>query len=179
MDRPAEIRRISESDLDGQQPALTALLVDAVESGASVGFLPPLSVDGAHRYWQGVKNALRAGGRALFAAYEGDEIVGSVQLDLATMPNGLHRAEVMKLFVHRRARRQGIGRALMTAVEDFARSQQRYLLVLDTRAGDLAEKLYESMGYVRAGSIPNFARSATGALDATVIMYKWLDRALG
>jgi len=176
MDRPAEIRRISESDLDGQLPALTALLVDAVESGASIGFLPPLSADGAGRYWQGVKNALQAGGRILFAAYDGDQIVGSVQLDLATMPNGLHRAEVMKLFVHRGARRRGIGRGLMLAVEDFARSQQRNLLVLDTRAGDLAEKLYESMGYVRAGSIPNFARSATGGLDATVIMYKWLDR---
>ena len=126
-----------------------------------------------------MKHALQAGGRELFAAYDGNHIVGSVQLDLATMPNGLHRAEVMKLFVHRRARRRGIGRALMAAVEDFARSQHRYLLVLDTRAGDLAEKLYESMGYVRAGTIPNFARNATGALDATVIMYKWVDRSVG
>jgi acetyltransferase len=176
MGGPPEIRQISESEIEPQLPALTALLVDAVESGASIGFLPPLSAEAARRYWLTVRGALAAGGRTLFAAYENQEILGAVQLDLAPMPNGQHRAEVMKLFVHTQARRRGIGRALMTHLEKFALAQRRNLLVLDTRAGDAAEKLYESMGYIRAGMIPRYVASASGSLDATVIMYRWLDR---
>jgi GNAT superfamily N-acetyltransferase len=71
--------------------------------------------------------------------------VGAVQLDLAERPNALYRAEVMKLFVHRRARRQGIGRILMGAVELAAMEAGRSLLVLDTRKGDPSEQLYLSI----------------------------------
>jgi acetyltransferase len=145
-----------------------------VEDGASVGFLPPLSAADARGYWRAVLQAVSGGTRVLLVALDDGDVLGSVQLDLATMPNARHRAEVMKLVVHRRARRAGIGRALMLAVEQAAREAGRTLLVLDTRRGDAAERLYERLGYTRVGVIPRYARSATGALDDTVYFYREL-----
>ena len=171
-----EIRTIAAERLDEDLAALAALLQDAVDSGASVGFVPPLDAGEARRYWAGVRATVTAGTRILLAAVEGGAILGSVQLDLATMPNARHRAEVMKLMVHRAARRRGIGRALMRALEEAARRADRRLLVLDTRAGDPAEQLYLALGYARAGVIPHYALSAAGTLDATVYMYRDLGR---
>jgi acetyltransferase len=119
---------------------LAGQLIDAVESGASVGFLPPLGKGQARAYWQEVIDTMRQGRRALLAALDGDLIQGSVQLDLETRANGNHRAEAMKLFVHRRARRRGLARALMSEIETVARRMGRTLLVMDTRKGGEAER---------------------------------------
>jgi len=157
------------------EPALAALLRDAVDSGASLGFLPPLVPATAATYWQGVFADIESGSRVLLAARGADGgIVGSAQLELAMRENGRHRAEVAKVMVLREARRQGIGRALMLAAEDQARRLGRSTLILDTRAGDPSERLYASVGWQRVGEIPRFARSAGGALDATAFYYKLL-----
>jgi ribosomal protein S18 acetylase RimI-like enzyme len=161
-------------------PALVEILRDTVAGGASVGFLPPLSADEALAYWHTVIAALRDGSRRLLVVRdEGGRVVGTVQLDLATRPNGLHRAEVAKLMVHRAARRRGLGRALMLAAEAEARRLRRTTLVLDTRQGDPSELLYRSLGWTCAGTIPRYARSAGGALDTTAIYYRLLDPAAG
>lgn len=170
-----EIRTVSPEQLDEDVASFIALLQDAVDSGASVGFVPPLDPGGARSYWTGVRNAVVGGNRILLAAVEKGDILGSVQLDLPAMPNARHRAEVMKLMVHRAARRRGIGKALMLALEDAARRINRRLLVLDTRVGDAAEQLYLTLGYLRAGVIPRYALSADGTLDATVYMYREVD----
>ena len=155
--------------------ALAALLVDAVDSGASIGFLPPLGSDEAAEYWESVAAAVREGSRLLLIAREDDRPVGTVQLALAMRANGRHRAEVIRLMVHRAARRQGIGRALMLAVEAEARWLGRTTLVLDTRQGDPSETLYRTLGWTLAGSIPRYARSADGALHTTAVYYKLLE----
>ena len=156
--------------------ALAELLCDAVDSGASVGFLPPLTDDEATAYWRSVIACVGAGSRVLVVARGDDgQVVGSAQLDLALQTNGRHRAEVQKVMVHTKARRRGIGRALMRAVEDRARQAGRTTLVLDTRQGDPSERLYAAMGYRRAGVIPAYARSANGTLHATAFYYKLLD----
>jgi len=162
-----ELRAIESRDAAG----LRRLLIDDVEDGASIGFLPPLSEAEAERYWSGV------GGEdvVLWVARQGDDIVGTVQLHLCGKPNGAHRAEIAKLMVSPLARRRGIARSLMEAAEARARAEGRSLLVLDTREGDPSNVLYASLGYIRAGRIPSFARSANGALDATIIYYKALD----
>lgn len=151
---------------------LTDLLIDAVESGASIGFLPPLARDTAIDYWRGIFADIDRGHRVLLAAFDGDRVVGSVQLELATRPNALHRAEVQRLLVHRSARRRGYGEALMQRLELVALERNRSLLVLDTRYGDAAEHLYQKMGYTRAGVIPSYAKSAGGALDSTAFYYR-------
>jgi len=155
-------------------PDLTELLRDAVDSGASIGFLPPLSADSAHDYWRGIFDEIDVGRRLLLVASSETRVVGTVQLELATKPNALHRAEVQRLLVLRSYRRQGIAEQLMRQLESCARQLRRTLLVLDTRQGDPSELLYQKLGYTRAGTIPGYARSATGAFDATAFYYREL-----
>ena len=154
---------------------LVELLQDAVDSGASVGFLPPLSRETAQDYWLDVVRDIDVGRRIILGALDGAQLVGAVQLELATKANALHRAEVQRLFVHRSARRRGIGERLMRELEELALKHGRTLLVLDTRQGDPSELLYQKLGYTKAGAIPSFARSASGALDATVFYYRELE----
>jgi ribosomal protein S18 acetylase RimI-like enzyme len=159
-----EANRLDEREIG----ALAEVLIGVVEAGASVGFLPPLSRDEAHTYWRGV---LAPDIRLLIAENE-TGIVGTAQLALAMRANGRHRAEVSKVLVHPSAQRQGIGRALMEALEPIARREDRSLLFLDTREGDPSNRLYRSLGYLEAGRIPDYARSADGSLHATVFYYK-------
>jgi ribosomal protein S18 acetylase RimI-like enzyme len=171
----AEIVSIGAELARERLPELVALLQDAVAGGASIGFLPPLSDVEATAYWDGIIADLASGTRVLLVAMRDGRVVGSVQLEPAGRANGAHRAEVQRLIVHRDARRQGLGRTLMDALEDHARTIGRTLLVLDTREGDPSEALYARCGYTRVGVIPRYARSATGTLDGTVYYYKHLD----
>jgi len=153
---------------------LSDLLMDAVDSGASVGFLPPLVRPAADAYWRSVIAAMLDGSRVLLVAMEGDVLQGSVQLQLEMRANGNHRAEAMKLFVHRRARRRGLAKGLMSAVESTAGKLGRTLLLMDTRKGREAHRMCESLGYTQFGEVPNYARSADGQLHTTVFFYKQL-----
>jgi acetyltransferase len=169
------IKSISPAEGLAVLPQLIHLLQDTVDSGASVGFLPPLSDEGARHYWQSVFQEVAQGTCILLVAFSSDQIIGSVQLALATKPNARHRAEVQKLFVLSNQRRQGIGQALMERIEQVAHEHGRTLLVLDTRQGDNAERLYRRSGYQEAGIIPFYAQNADGRLDGTVIFYKLLE----
>lgn len=155
----------------GQFHELCALLADSVEGGASVGFLSPLSLEKAGEYWRMVADALPSG-LALFIAEDTGSIVGSVQLAPCARENGLHRAEIQKLFVLRSHRGRGIATQLMHAAQTHALSLGRTLLVLDTHEGSKAQALYEHLGWARAGSIPDYAASPDGTLHGTVIFYK-------
>jgi acetyltransferase len=170
-----EIITLHPEDAAKWLPQLVGLLQDGVDSGASVGFLAPLSDVEAQHYWAKVFGQVSQHDRIVLAAVHEGAIVGSVQLELASMPNALRRAEVQKLLVLRPWRRQGIGEALMTAIEQAARQERRQLLVLDTRLGDAAERLYARIGYRRVGVIPKFALNSAGTLDATVIFYRDLS----
>jgi len=167
------VEPMTVADVEAERPALIALLQDAVDSGASVGFLPPLAADEASAYWTSVIGGLREGSRVLLGARDAAlGLVGSAQIELAMRANAAHRAEVAKVMVHRRARRRGVGRALMVAAEEHARQLGRTTLILDTRQGDPSEVLYRAVGWTFAGAIPDYARSASGALDATAFYYK-------
>lgn len=147
------------------------LLSVVVEGGASIGFLPPLGLGEAEAYWRSVV----APDVLLLGAFADGALAGTVQLHLCMKANGNHRVEIAKLMTHPRFRRSGIGRALMEAAETIAKEMGKKLLVLDTRDGDPSNLLYTSLGYVKAGSIPHFARSANGELDATNLYYKELE----
>jgi acetyltransferase len=168
------IRRVHADELPQLTPQLSGLLQDAVTGGASIGFLPPLSQAEADSYWQEVAAALNGKNRLMLIAEDGGTLVGTVQLDLAGRANGSHRAEVAKLMVHSARRRRGIARLLMQAIEEAAHQAGRTTLILDTREGDPSEQLYLKMGYTRAGTIPEYARSTDGTLHTTVFMYKLL-----
>jgi acetyltransferase len=169
---PPVLRRILTDDLSLLEP-LAELLIDAVHSGASIGFLAPLSRSTAEQYWRGVLSAV--GELLLLWVAEIDgRVVGSVQLALCDKDNGRHRGEVQKLFVHRSARGHGIATRLMNEVEAEARRRQRTLLVLDTLLGSQAEDVYRHLHWTRAGEIPDYAASPAGELFPTVVYFKAL-----
>jgi len=149
--------------------SLSELLIETVNDGASIGFLPPLKHIEAEKYWN---NTLKPE-VVLYIATINNEIVGSVQLYLDTKQNGAHRAEIGKLMTHPKFRRKGIGRLLMETAENRAEKENRSLLVLDTREGDPSNHLYSSLGFIEAGRIPYYAKSANGDLHTTVFYYKF------
>ncbi|MGW0148457.1 N-acetyltransferase family protein [Streptomyces sp. NPDC003333] len=153
---------------------LAALLVDTVAAGSSVGFLASLDLADAETWWTGRAEAVDDGHLAVWAAYDGEHVVGTVSLAFADKPNSRHRAEVVKLMVHPRARGRGLGRTLLTAAETAAADAGITLLHLDTETGSPAERLYGSVGWTRAGVIPDFATSPDGQPRPTTIYYKRL-----
>ncbi|HEX3148593.1 MAG TPA: GNAT family N-acetyltransferase [Gemmataceae bacterium] len=153
---------------------LMALLDDAVQDGASVGFLAPLDRTMGEDYWRDRCREVAQGRRMILLAREQARMVGSVQLAFAGQQNGAHRAEIERLLVARSARRRGIGTALMRAAEAAAIEQGRTLLILNTRTGDPAHALYLRLGYQEAGTIPKFARNPDGTWNTTSILFKHL-----
>lgn len=154
--------------------ALADVLIDCVKGGASVSFMWPLTRAKAEAFWRSVAQSVTHGERALLVAEDAnDQIVGTVQVIWAQPENQPHRGDVSKMLVHRRARRGGVGAALLAAAEQCAREAGKTLLVLDT-ASDDAERLYERGGWVRCGVIPNYALFPDGAPCATIVFYKSL-----
>ena len=153
---------------------LSAVLVDCVEGGASVSFMPPLSLARAAAYWRSLAASVARGERVIIAAEEAAAgIVGTVQLLLDLPENQPHRGDIAKMLVHRRARRRGVGAALLAAAEQAARDAGRSLLVLDTASAEAA-RLYARHGWQRCGEIPEFALWPDGTPCATTIYFKSL-----
>ena len=168
------IRRLQTVD-ETQIRQLAGVLVDCVEGGASVSFMLPLTRDRAVAFWRRVADDVGAGRRALLVAEDAHGICGTVQLVLDLPENQPHRADVSKMLVHRRARRQGLGAALMAAAERTALECGRTLLVLDAVTGGDAARLYERLGWVRVGDIPDYALFPRGGFCSTTVYYRRLD----
>ncbi len=164
------LRRLHALD-DAQIDELAGVLIDCVEGGASVSFMHPLPRDRAAAFWRRVGRGVAAGERALLVAEDARGLCGTVQLVLDQPENQPHRADLSKLLVHRRARRQGLGEALMRAAEATGRECGKTLLVLDT-ANDEAERLYERLGWERVGVIPGYALLPHGGLCGTTVYYR-------
>jgi acetyltransferase len=158
---------------DSDIRTLALLLVDAVESGAAVSFLAPLTLERAEDWWRRTLSTAPSG--AIFlVARDAEGIVGTVQLHPAWAPNQPHRAEIAKLLVHRRRRRKGLGAELMRNIEEAARRGGFRLLTLDAKRGEAAERLYRSTGWTPAGTIPRYALDPDGTPHDAVIFYKEL-----
>lgn len=173
-DTTVRIEPVSDRDLNRVQRPLAGLLTSCVEAGAGIGFVLPLSLAKAERFWAGQAGALESGSSHVWAAWQKEALVGTVTLALARQDNGGHRAEVAKLMVHPATRRQGIARLLLDRLEEKARTLGRTLLVLDTVTGGTAEGMYARFGYQRVGVIPDFAAGARGGFEATTVFYKRL-----
>ena len=168
------IERLALPASDSDIHELAGLLADAVNSGAAVSFVAPLTFERAEAWWRSTI-AAAASNAIILVARDADGIAATVQLHPAWAPNQPHRADIAKLVVHRRSRRTGLGSALMQAIEDEARQAGFSLLTLDTRQGDVAEHLYRRLGWTEVGAIPGFALDPDGTqLHGTVIFYKQL-----
>ena len=170
------LRRLTGLD-ETQVRGLAQVLCDCVDGGASVGFMQPLTAERAQLFWRGVAGGVARGERVLLVAEDAaGAIVGTVQLVLAQPENQPHRADVAKMLVHRSARRNGAGAALMRAAEQEAARACKTLLVLDTVTGGDAERLYERLGWQRCGVIPGYALWPAGGryarTCATTVLFK-------
>jgi GNAT superfamily N-acetyltransferase len=171
MTPAADILLLEGADAAAAIDDLAGVLADCVAGGASVSFMSPFTHADAAAYFRRVVAEVERGDTALLGARLNDRIVGTVQLGLDTPPNQPHRADVKKMLVHRAARRNGIGAALMHAVEEEARKRGRTVLVLDTASGD-AERLYARSGWQRIGTVPDYALWPDGGLCATTFFWK-------
>jgi GNAT superfamily N-acetyltransferase len=176
MNKPAwtlrRLHKVSEVEIQG----LADVLVDCVEGGASVSFMLPLSRERAVVFWRMVADGVAAGNRVLIVAEDTEGICGTVQLIFDLPENQPHRGDVAKMLVRRRARRQGLGVALMRAAEAAAVECGKTLLVLDTVTGGDASRLYERLGWVRVGEIPDYALFPSGGFCGTTVYYRRLNR---
>ncbi len=168
------IRRLLLVD-DAQVEALTDVLTDCVEGGASVSFMLPLTRERATAFWRHVASGVASGDRALLIAEDAHGICGTVQLVFDLPENQPHRGDLAKMLVHRRARRQGLGAALVAAAEATARECGKTLLVLDTVTGSPAERLYARLGWKRVGEIPRYALWPQGGFCSTTVFYRDLS----
>ena len=178
MTRPAyNIERLAIRPSDADITALAQLLVETVEAGDVVSFVMPLTIEEAEAYWRTTIES--AHGRAvILVARDHEGIAGTVQMHPAWAPNQPDRAEIVKLMVGRRARRQGLGRRLMCDIELAALDAGVRLLTLDAKAGEAAERLYRRMGWTFVGMIPRFALDPdASSLHDAVIFYKELRSA--
>ncbi|MFF0293049.1 GNAT family N-acetyltransferase [Kitasatospora sp. NPDC004615] len=169
------ISPLSADELPAHCDALADLLLDAVDDGASVGFLAGTPRDEAAAWWRTLHPSVADGTRLLWTATGPDgRLLGTVALVRENRPNGRHRAEVSKLLVHRDARGAGLGRRLLATAEQAARDGGATLLLLDTQTGSAAEHLYRSAGWTAFGTVPGHAATPDGVLADTTYYYKQL-----
>ena len=174
MSQAPVIRALTPEAMTARLDEFCDLVMDCVEGGASVGFMAPLSRERARAFWQGIGASVERGDRILLAAMDGPAgvVTGSVQLVLAQPDNQPHRGDVSKMLVHSRARRQGLGAALLAAIEAAAVEAGKTLLVLDTVPDSPADRLYRRAGWTPVGVIPGFAMMPDGIPCDTRLFWK-------
>ena len=169
------VRRVAADEVATCLDALADLLIDSVEGGASVSFMLPLSREKALAFWRNVADGVMKNERALLVAENRyGQIVGTVQIVMSMPENQPHRADVAKMLVHRKMRRQGVAQRLMALVDDVARAEGKSVLVLDTVTGGDAERLYERAGWQRVGAVPKYALMPEGEFCSTTYFFKHL-----
>ncbi len=151
VDRAANM---SDDDLAALCEAADAAIID----GGGFGWVNPPGRKALERYFRGV---LLVPERELFLARSEGVIVGSAQLVRPPRNNEAQAfgATLMHAFVAPYARGHGLARLLTERVEECARAFGYQVLNLDVReTQEAAIALYESLGYIRWGVHPAYAR---------------------
>lgn len=151
---------------------LVEILVETVAHGGSVSFMHPLPPAQARAFWEASLAAAARGERVVLGAWEGERLAGTVTLLLDCPPNQPHRGEIAKMMTRVACRGRGAASALMRRAEALAIAAGRTLLVLDTASEGGASGLYEGLGFVFAGEIPDYALKPHGGLTGTRLYWK-------
>ena len=168
--------QLGHSDLRTQLTDFAQLLAACVEAGASIGFVAPFTLEQAQAFWTGISDKVEAGDRLIWSARDAasGELLGTVQLIIGLPDNQPHRGDVAKLMVSPSARRRGVARLLMQALEEEARVRGLRTLVLDTVTGSPADSLYRQLGWIEVGAVPDYALFPDGTPCATTFFYRAL-----
>jgi ribosomal protein S18 acetylase RimI-like enzyme len=148
------VTEISDDDLAALCEATDAAILD----GGGFGWVRPPGRQALERYFRGL---VLVPERDLFIGRADGVITGSAQLVRPPRNNEAqaHAAVFMHAFVAPYARGHGLARLMMLKVEERARASGFRVLNLDVRETQAAAiALYESLGYVRWGEHPNYAR---------------------
>jgi ribosomal protein S18 acetylase RimI-like enzyme len=155
---------------------LSDLLIETVANGGSVTFMHPLDLATARAFWHDSLAAAARNERIVLGAWDGGILAGTASLILNCPPNQGHRAEIAKLMTRMSHRRRGVADALMQVAETKAVERARTLLTLDTAAEDGASALYEKLGFVLAGTIPDYAQKPRGGLTGAMFYWKRIGK---
>lgn len=166
------VRPISHTQLDQALPELAVLFRDVVNETGTLGFFPTMADDESLNYWLSLRAELRAGTRILLAAYDGERIVGSGQLEFPKWPSAHHRAEIHKVFVAKEMRGRGVGELVVRSLQKVAKLRGRTLLLLNARNGGPGERLYLKLGFRKVGVIPGYAARVDGGRSDSAVFYK-------
>ena len=165
-DRDQSLERLAEDPRDAERDPYWSGCERRPESvsGESAGS------ETAEAFWDGALAAAARDERIVLGAWDGEVLVGTVTLLLDCPPNQPHRAEIAKLMTRLSHRGRGVAAALMRAAESRAVERARTLLVLDTATEGGASGLYEKLGFVLAGTIPDYALKPHGGLTGTMVL---------
>ena len=158
-ERPTEreverVETIADEDLHALCEATQAAILD----GGGFGWLAPPRLRALEQYYRGV---LLVPERMLFLARLNGAVVGVAQLVRPPRNNEAQAfaATLMHSFVAPYARGHGMARLLTQHVAEAARALGYQVLNLDVRETQSAAlHLYESLGFVRWGVHPAYAR---------------------
>jgi GNAT superfamily N-acetyltransferase len=167
-------RALTPEEFRASIPRLGHILADAVNGGAGVSFMLPFTDEDGAGYWVNQMGGVNSGVKIVFAAFDGENIIGTVTLDKAWPPNQPHRGDIAKMLVLSIHRRRGVGKLLLDALEGKARDLGLTLLTFDTTTDSPAETFYRNLGFTCIGNIPDYAMSPTGTFEPTSIFYKKL-----
>ena len=170
------IEQISVDVLRTELADFSQLLTACVQAWASIGFMAPFGLEKAEAFWAGIADKVGAGDRLIWTARDESTgaLLGTVQLIIGLPDNQPHRGDVAKLMVSPKARRRGVARQLMLALEDEARARGLRTLVLDTVTGSPADALYRQLGWIEVGPVPDYALFPDGTPCSTTFFYRAL-----
>jgi ribosomal protein S18 acetylase RimI-like enzyme len=149
------IGEFGDEDLASLCEATNAAIIE----GGGFGWVNPQARTALEMYFRGV---LLVPERVLFVGRLDGSIVGSVQLVRPPRNNEAQAfaARLEHSYIAPYARGHGLARLMTLRVEDTARGLGYHLLNLDVReTQEAAIALYESLGYIRWGVHPAYARA--------------------
>ena len=100
--------------------------------------------------------AAKAGaGHGFFVAVAGDRLLGQASYGQFRAGNGYARAMEHTIILADTARGRGLGRALMTAVEDHARARNRHSMIAGVSGGNPDGRAFHAaIGYDLVATVP-------------------------
>lgn len=149
-------------DPDGLDEALVADVADlwfrVSIAGGAVGFGPTVERSEVDAAAERVVASVVAGTTWLVVARAEGRLIGTVRLEPGSDPVVRHRAMLKLLMVDPALQRSGLGRRLVDAALDEARSAGLEQVYLSARSGTGLEEYYPRLGWREVGRFPGGVR---------------------